>query len=309
MTTNPSCQQTMFSEPVLSCDEVHAVRAAEHAVESSAVRQMPVVGRDHGRGLFDPCLRVVLATALVLGFLWQTRRMLAGRPEARMRTLLRTSLYCRRSLRLLGIRVRVAGRALDQALVIGNHLGWLDPLVIAGHRPSLMVTSREVEARGLMGRICSAAGCAFVERRRARAVPEDQALLAGLLADCRMVIFPESTSTDGRMVRPFRSGLMGVAAQAGVPLQPLAVSFPRVAGRPFGDRVRDAVCWYGDMTLLPSLWRIFTAGRVEARLDYLEPLYAATAMERKALAVLAHAAVSAAYRQAVPFAAGDCVAA
>jgi 1-acyl-sn-glycerol-3-phosphate acyltransferase len=68
-----------------------------------------------------------------------------------------------------------------------------------------------------------------------------------------VVLFPEGTSSDGTRVLPFRSSLFqaAIAAEAGIRAAHLAYEVKD--GRPETD-----VCYWGEMTMLPHVLKLFS---------------------------------------------------
>jgi 1-acyl-sn-glycerol-3-phosphate acyltransferase len=85
---------------------------------------------------------------------------------------------------------------------------------------------------------------------------------------------------------PFRSNLFEAAIQAGVPVQPVALSY-----RDDHARLHAAVAYIGETTLVESIIALLTGPPVHARLTVL-PALPADGTDRRALAQHAHAGVS-----------------
>lgn len=139
-------------------------------------------------------------------------------------------------------RVRVSGPVpAGPVVLVANHVGYLDPLLLSGLVPALPIGKREVSSWPLVGRIARAHGVLFVDRgdpqsgarvlRQAR-----RALRAGI----SILNFPEGTTSSGEEVLPFRRGIFGLARHARVPVVPIAL------------RLDDPeVAWFGDALFLP----------------------------------------------------------
>jgi 1-acyl-sn-glycerol-3-phosphate acyltransferase len=130
-------------------------------------------------------------------------------------------------LRVL-IRLRIRGvsnvPASGGAIVICNHLGWFDPLLLiaASPRPILFMAKEEVLAIRGLSWIARRAGAFPVRRGRPdrTALRHAQARLDdGLLVG----MYPEGTrSTTGGLTRPY-DGASLIAVRSGVPIIPCAV--------------------------------------------------------------------------------------
>jgi len=169
-------------------------------------------------------------------------------------------------LRILSIELRLAGAAAPHcALLVANHVSWLDVLVINSVCPATFVSKREVGAWPAIGVLLARAGTVMLRRGDARAARNAASAVAGLLGAGRTVaIFPEGTTSDGGGVLPFRPALFQAAVDARRGVHPLSLSYHDARG----ERCTDAA-FVGEMNLLQSLRRIALAPRVEARLTIL----------------------------------------
>jgi len=235
-------------------------------------------------------LRAAAMAVIILVFI------AGGRPPRTDRELLattiRTSRWARRGCRIMGIRVRrrgvhwpLPGRGGMLAL---NHLSWIDPIIMAAIHPSVFVTSTETGEHPLLGRICAAAGCVFMERRRRQGLSAERDRLGILMNRLPVVIFPEATSSDGSAVLPFKSAPFAAAIAARASVSLMALRYRSLDGRRIGKRTRDRVCWYGDMTFLPHLMGVLGIGRIDADLDAVGGFDTSATDDRKTLALRAH---------------------
>ena len=193
-------------------------------------------------------------------------------------------VFSRPLLFLLGVRVRINGEAyLKAALkskegrknfyIISNHLGYLDILVILQFTPSLFITSFETKSIFFLGSLATFGGSLFINRLH----PHN--MLADLKQTCQILkkgynvtLFPEGTSHNGEKILPFKSSLLKAIEKSDVSFLPLCINYNSLGGRPFLLENRDAVCWYGDMTFLPSIVQLFSLSRLEVELKVLEPI-------------------------------------
>jgi 1-acyl-sn-glycerol-3-phosphate acyltransferase len=207
-------------------------------------------------------------------------------------------------LRLFGVRVEQRGHppAARPALVLANHVSWLDIPVLGSLAPLSFVAKAEVASWPLFGSFARLQRSVFVDRQRRSATAEVNAVVAHRLAGGdMMVLFPEGTTGDGLRMLPFRSSLVGAArAVLGEPgtttilLQPLAIAYTRRNGLPVTRRERPSIAWYGDMALSPHLAAFLREGALDVVVAWGEPIAFAATSDRKRATVAAEAAVRAA---------------
>jgi 1-acyl-sn-glycerol-3-phosphate acyltransferase len=168
-------------------------------------------------------------------------------------------------------------------LIVANHLGYLDILALAAATGTTFVAKHEVQQWPVVGRLATSAGIIFIDRHRRRDMRRVMAEMSAAGDEGRRVLwFPEATSTDGRSVHPFKSGLFQVAVTRDQPVHAVAIT---LAG-PAGVGPNSVLCWHGDRALAPHLWRVLRTERCRVTLVFADrPLYRTN---RKTLASLAH---------------------
>lgn len=188
--------------------------------------------------------------------------------------------------RILGVRADVSGpRPTGAFLLVSNHLGFLDVLVIGAAVDVVFVAKSEVKQMPVLGHLASITGTIFIDRTS----PRDAIRVSNVIADAvkrgkAVVIFPEGTSTDGRDVLPFKSALLESAARERMPVHHATLQFDRDEGK-----------WYGDESFAANFRRLLDVPRVHATLRFGPPIESA---DRKELARRLHSAVRAAINDA-----------
>jgi 1-acyl-sn-glycerol-3-phosphate acyltransferase len=169
----------------------------------------------------------------------------------------------RKAMRIHGIEVEVSGPLPRRpALLVANHLSYLDPLALATLVDVVPISKADVASWPLIGRAARRLGVLFVARSETRSRREVMRAAEQVLRDGAIVLnFPEGTTTDGSAVLPFRKGLFGVAQALGVPVVPVALAYePR------------ALAWYGDDTFVPHYVRLATMRGARVVVKLGEPL-------------------------------------
>jgi len=197
--------------------------------------------------------------------------------------------WARGMIRALGARLCVEGEAAAPgALLVANHVSWLDILVIASHAPAVFVAKKEVRDWPAIGWLAARAQALFLKRSSGRSLLQVKNRIAALLLEGRNVaIFPEGTTSDGSGVLPFRSGLLQAAVDGAQPVQPVAIAYYGEDGDPSAD-----AAFIDGMTLWQSIGAICRSGRITVRLAFAAPL-ATPGRSRKELAREAHDMVAA----------------
>ncbi len=212
--------------------------------------------------------------------------------------------YCKWGLWLLRVKVNPVDIERHQGvsgLMVGNHLSYLDVLVITSLKPACFVTSTEIRDTPGLGLICKMAGCLFVERRNKNNIHNEvNEITQGLRHGLNVTIFPESTSTNGEQILRFRRPLYVAAVDASQPVLPFCLNYRYVGGEPITVKNRDQVFWYGDMEFLPHLWALAGAGSVGVDLNFLPAIPTDEKSDPTQLAEASQAQVESVFRRVVP---------
>jgi 1-acyl-sn-glycerol-3-phosphate acyltransferase len=205
---------------------------------------------------------------------------------------LRARLTRRWSRRLLQ-RCRVSveqgpgAPALEHAMIVANHVSWLDIFVINSLHPCRFVAKAEIRAWPVLGWFARCAGTVFIARGDRRGLRHIfKGLVEVLRQGQRVAFFPEGTTARQGTLLPFHANLFEAAIDAQVPVQPYAVAYVDAAG---GHHA--GVDYVGETTFARSFIAILSGAPVRARLTCLAPIAAAGA-HRRELAQAAHDAIA-----------------
>jgi 1-acyl-sn-glycerol-3-phosphate acyltransferase len=198
-------------------------------------------------------------------------------------------------LRAMGARLEVHGDATfgapggphRGALVVDNHVSWLDIVAVNAVRPMRSVAKQEIASWPVVGRLAGKAGTVFLDRERLRALPDTVAELASALRGGALVnACPEGTTWCGLGLGRFRPALFQAAIDGGVPVRPLAVRYRSADGRP-----TTWPAFVGDETLVDSVRRTARLRGLVVEVHVLPEIAPGRAVDRRHLASLAEEAV------------------
>ena len=206
--------------------------------------------------------RLLRGTAHILGGWWTVRVRFPKLSTAQREKAVQA--WAQRLLQLWGIELQTVGQAHEEgpALLVSNHISWLDIVVMHASRHCRFVSKSDIKAWPVVGTLATHAGTLYIERHRRRdahRMVQDvgQAMRNGDV----IAVFPEGTTSDGQGVLPFHANLIEAALLAQVPVRPLALQF---VDRHSGQASR-AVCYIDDDTLVGSVWRTLRSPGIVAR--------------------------------------------
>ena len=203
--------------------------------------------------------------------------------------------YYRRLARILGLRVIVRGAlAPDRPrLLVSNHVSYYDIVTLGAVVAGEFIAKAEVARWPFFGPIAKATRVVFIDRKRSATMNARDQIQERLEAGATLVMFPEATSGDGNCMKPFKSALFTVAErhvkgpdgrERPVAIQPVSIAYTRLNGLPLGVGWRPFVAWYGDMELMPHLWRLVQLGSITAEVTFHPAVPASQFADRKSLA-------------------------
>ncbi len=190
---------------------------------------------------------------------------------------------CAEVCRAHSFEVHSEGAAPDgPSVMVANHLSYLDPIMIACHRPLSLIGKLEVEKWPMVGDVGRTHGVLFIDRGNAHAgaIVLRRALRV-LRAGVPVLNFPEGTTTDGDRLLPFQRGVFGLAQIARVPVVPVAIRFEA-----------SSLHWVGDALFLPHYLRTAARPRTIVRVQYGQPLDAPAGMRAELVAAAARACIA-----------------
>jgi 1-acyl-sn-glycerol-3-phosphate acyltransferase len=187
--------------------------------------------------------------------------------------------WSRQLLAMCGVRaVQGAGAApLPHAMIVANHVSWLDIFVINALQPCRFVAKSEIRAWPLVGWLVAKAGTVFIARGSRRDLRHIfKGLVESLHLGERVAFFPEGTTAQQGQLLPFHANLFEAAIDAKVPVQPYALRYLDSAGRHHGS-----IDYIGETTFVQSMLMVLSGPAVHAQLVCLAPMEVAGAHRRE----------------------------
>lgn len=194
-------------------------------------------------------------------------------------------------LSICGVELRTLGPQLGEhthALLVANHVSWLDIFVVNAVTPCRFVAKSEIRDWPLIGWLCEQVGTIFIARGKLRDVRRIyQGLVESLQAGERVAFFPEGTVSAQGTLRAFHANLFEAAIDAKVPVQPVALRY--LDG---GGNWHEAVRYVDPVTFVQSVWKIARSTPIVAELVVLPPVALAGSPHRRELADAARATIA-----------------
>lgn len=195
-----------------------------------------------------------------------------------------TQAWSAMMLRTVGIRLRITGtRPTGAALVVANHVSWADPFLLIACYPVHFVAKAEIRRWPVFGWLAAQAGTIFIKRERQRDLADvAQAFVSHLTDGSAVGMFPESTTSDGAQLLPFKPALFQVAVSAASDCYPVALSYDH-----------RAAIWIDNMGFLSSIWRVMAQPHITASVNFC-PAIPYQGQHRRDLALASEVAIASA---------------
>lgn len=215
------------------------------------------------------CVRcTLLALIFVSGWLvyrWRFRGRSGLSRRARAGWL---SGVAQKVARVVGLRLTVNGHVPESGLLIANHVGYLDVVVLSTVTRCLFVAKAEIADYPIFGEIGRWAGIVFIDRRYRSNVADVAAEMRELLtAGVPLALFPEGTTSSGDTVLPFKPSLFASVIESGCPVTPCAIKYSLPGGS-----VREEICYWGNHVIGPHLFHLLGKTDIGAALTFGEPV-------------------------------------
>jgi 1-acyl-sn-glycerol-3-phosphate acyltransferase len=162
------------------------------------------------------------------------------------------------------VEVELRGVLPDRpSIVVANHLGYIDPMVLCALMPLSPIAKREISDWALVGAPLERLNVSFV--RRGDAHSGARVLLRSLRAlraGVSVLNFPEGTTSRGGLL-PFHLGAFWLSRHTGLPVVPVAMDFEDMG-----------LCWVDREAFLPHYAKVWWAGGSRrVRVSVGQPLY------------------------------------
>ncbi|MGB7948574.1 MAG: lysophospholipid acyltransferase family protein, partial [Candidatus Binatia bacterium] len=170
---------------------------------------------------------------------------------------------------ILGIKVTVEGDEgqLERGgyVMISNHLGYIDGIVLGSLFPVVYVSKREVKSWPVIGQWTTLCGTVFINRQRKGLVPVAvKEISRKLKQEANILLFPEGAATNGERMLPFQTAPLAAPLRNRSIIVPVTLVYRSIEGQPVSRANRDLLYCYDDMEFMPHFWKLLALRSVEA---------------------------------------------
>lgn len=205
---------------------------------------------------------------------------------------------------ILNIKIRLGGVAPDLSvqnmMLVANHVSWLDIYLLNAVCPVRFVSKVEVRSWPVVGWLASRTGTLFIDRSKRHDTARINSEMSAVLSKGGCLgVFPEGTTSNGSLLRPFHASLLQPAVHSQSQVWPAAIRYTHADGS-----LNMAPAFIDELTFAASLSMILSQAVIYAELEFLPPIAAHGKARRELARDAEHAIASAlnltvAHKQAV----------
>ena len=150
----------------------------------------------------------------------------------------------------------------DGALLISNHISWLDIIVIGQYLPVYFVAKSDISSWPIIGYLSRQGGTIFIRRGNKKSIKETtEKMIWVLKQNSNIVAFPEGTTTSGNEVLSFHASLFQPALLTKSVIQPVVIQYDGAA--------KHQAPFIGEDDFVRHLIKMLCLDKVEVRLSFL----------------------------------------
>jgi len=169
---------------------------------------------------------------------------------------------------ILNIKVTVEGDEgqLERGgyVIISNHVGYIDGIVLGALFPVIFVSKREVKSWPVIGQWTTLCGTIFINRQRKSLVSSTiNEIRRKLKQEANILLFPEGAATNGERMLPFQTAPLAAPLRSRSIIVPVTLAYTSIEEQPVSEANRDLIYCYDDMDFLPHFWKLLALRSVE----------------------------------------------
>lgn len=156
---------------------------------------------------------------------------------------------------ILQMKVEVKGKAPEPPFfLVSNHLSYVDIFLLFSRVKGVFVAKSDVKQWPIIGFIVYSCGILFIDRNRKRDISRVNKLISKNITEHQgVIVFPESRTSPGVKILPFRSSLLEVPVAKKIPVAFAVITYECGEGEEAACR---NICWWDDESFLSHFFSL-----------------------------------------------------
>ena len=172
----------------------------------------------------------------------------------------------------------------EAALLVSNHISWLDIIVIGQFLPAYFVAKSDILSWPIIGYLSIQAGTIFIRRGDKKQIKLTTEKMAWVLKqNSHIVAFPEGTTTQGDNVLGFHASLFQSAILTKSAIQPVVLRYE--------GKAKQQAPFIGDDSFIPHLMKMLSLDEIDVQVCFL-PLISSSGSDRHSVCNQARAMIA-----------------
>ncbi|MFA5668329.1 MAG: lysophospholipid acyltransferase family protein [Balneolaceae bacterium] len=139
---------------------------------------------------------------------------------------------------------------------VSNHLSYVDVFILSATIKCLFVAKDEMKRWPIFGTIVSTVGMIFVNREKRSDVKRVNGEISKKISQYNGVtLFPESTTSPGYEILPFKSSLLDYPAKHHIPVYNASITYTTPETE---QEAYKAISWWGDVPFINHFMNLLT---------------------------------------------------
>lgn len=170
-------------------------------------------------------------------------------------------------LLFVGIKPVFSGVKFEKgALMVSNHVSWLDISVLGSRYPVVFLAKNEISSWPVLGYLIRKTGTLFIHRGKG-SIHVISSINSTLSRQQSVAIFPEGKTTDGKGLARFQPRLFQAVIDADKTVQPVVIRYLNRR-----NEIQTEVSYAGDLNFVQSLWRVLCLPYKSVSVHLFDPL-------------------------------------
>jgi lyso-ornithine lipid O-acyltransferase len=222
---------------------------------------------------------------IIAGVLFPVINLLCSANKAKTRCNTLITHWLKRFSAIVSLCITYEGELPEQgALLVSNHISWLDIIVIGQYLPAYFVAKSDILSWPIIGYLSIQGGTIFIRRGEKKHIKATtQKMVWVLKQNSNIIAFPEGTTTKGDEVLSFHASLFQPALLTRSAIQPVALQYQGVA--------KKQAPFIGDDNFIPHLIKILSLDKIEVHVCFL-PVIKSLGRDRNSVSVEAREMIS-----------------